>query len=170
MKLWTLNLAFRRSTKIAKYIVSRCNLFQYLFFESWIFWTLKHFELFFQSMTYFICLIQTYTLGKTRNSKSCFSKKHKKSKLRRFYVLKYFKRGLFECIFSTSETFWNFSFLFLKRCIGLSSNSDALYKIWTKKLALRNFLNPNMTPCNIFDSKRCFLKCGENAKNVTFME
>ena len=36
VKFWTLNLAFRKCTKKAKKVVSRSNIFQYLFFESWI--------------------------------------------------------------------------------------------------------------------------------------
>ena len=81
----TSNLGFRKSTKNAKYVVSRSNTFQNAFFECSIFLNSETFSTFsVQIMTRFIFLFQNFTHGKLRILRSCFSKKHEKVKICRF--------------------------------------------------------------------------------------
>ena len=119
--------AFRKSTKNAKYVVSCSNIFQNAFFECSLFLNSATFSTFpVQIMTRFIFLFQNFTHSKIRILRSCFSKKHEKSKTCRFYDVKKLKTGFFECIFFNFWTFSDFLFQNLKRCKGVTSKSDAL--------------------------------------------
>ena len=104
----TSNLAFRKSTKNAKYVVSRSNTFQNAFCECYFFKLWNVLNVFFQTMTRFIFLFQSFTHSKIRNLRSCFSKKHEKSKTCRFYDVKETQNGIFWMLFFQLLNFFRF--------------------------------------------------------------
>ena len=84
----TSSFAFRRSSENSENVVSRSNVFQYVFSERWFFWILKRFGRFFQNFETFQIFFPKHWSRQIPNAKPCFSKKHKKLKICRFYDVK----------------------------------------------------------------------------------
>ena len=106
--------------------------------------------------------------SKFPKSKSCFSKKHKKLKLYRFYdvkktwnwILRMHFSQLPNCFNFFKFKIWNVSKVLLQNMRPCKVSER---KIWLFVKFLQKF---NLTLCKIFNQKSCFSKSRENAKNV----